>query len=94
MERTSRDGVESCSPESSAAYLDDHDLSVLWHVGMGYSDAEIARSMGRSSRTVRYWLRRISALTGVRGRVRLAMLAVRAGVLTPDEALGVGRGKT
>lgn len=63
------------------------DRTLLRLIACGRRDPEIARGIARSPWTVRYRIRNLQIALGVRGRVMLAMEAVRLGIVTPEQAV-------
>jgi DNA-binding CsgD family transcriptional regulator len=72
------------------AVLTPRELTVLAMIGGGHTTAEIADRLHRSEKTVEWHRTGMARKLGVRNRVELARLAVRAG-LTPDAALAASR---
>jgi len=70
------------------ARLTRRELEVLAYIGLGYSQDEIARTLTRSTRTIKRFREEIAAKLGIRDRVRMASVARDAGLLPHHAALG------
>ena len=64
----------------AVASLTGREREVLTLLGMGLTNPEIAEELGLAQKTVEWFKTSITKKTGVRGRVRLARLAIRAGL--------------
>ena len=72
------------SAETALAVLTDREREVCTAVGLGLSNAEIARRLYIAEATVKAHLSVIQTKLGVRNRVEIAVLAERAGLLRPS----------
>ena len=64
----------------AVASLTEREREVLTHLGMGLTNPEIAEELGIAQKTVEWFKTSITKKTGVRGRVKLARLAIRVGL--------------
>ena len=64
----------------AVASLTGREREVLTHLGMGLTNREIAEELGIAEKTVEWYKASITRKTGVSGRVKLARLAIRAGL--------------
>lgn len=60
--------------------LTTREREVLFHIGRGLSTAEIATTLGRSTKTVEWHRVSLGNKLGITNRVELARIAIRAGV--------------
>lgn len=58
---------------------------VLIHIGRGLSTAEIASTLGRSTKTVEWHRVSLGNKLGITNRVELARIAIRAGVTALED---------
>lgn len=58
---------------------------VLEHIGRGLSTAEIAESLGRSTKTVEWHRVSLGSKLGIANRVELARIAIRAGLTSLED---------
>ena len=58
---------------------------VLFHIGRGLSTAEIASTLGRSTKTVEWHRVSLGNKLGITNRVELARIAIRAGVTSLED---------
>ena len=63
--------------------LTERELEVLWDVGSGQSNAEIARDLVLSQATVKTHLAHVMQKQGLRDRVQVVVLAYEAGLVRP-----------
>lgn len=66
--------------EGPIAKLTTREREVLYHIGRGLSTAEIASTLGRSTKTVEWHRVSLGNKLGITNRVELARIAIRAGV--------------
>ena len=64
----------------AVASLTRREREVLTHLGMGLTNREIAEELGIAKKTVESHKARITEKTGMSGRVKLARIAIRAGL--------------
>lgn len=66
--------------EGEIAKLTTREREVLFHIGEGLSTAEIASTLGRSTKTVEWHRVSLGTKLGITNRVELARIAIRAGL--------------
>lgn len=66
--------------------LSERELEVLRLISLGLSTAQIAKAMGRSVKTVEWHRVSLGDKLGVTNRVELARIAIRAGLVSVDDA--------
>lgn len=66
--------------EGVLAKLTGREREVLFHIGRGLSTADIAATLGRSTKTVEWHRVSLGNKLGITNRVELARIAIRAGV--------------
>jgi DNA-binding NarL/FixJ family response regulator len=82
----SADGEETAKGETATGVLNAKESWVLRLVVSGKTNAEIAKEMGLSERTVKGYVSRLFDKLGVRSRSALAVAGMRLGVLNGDGA--------
>ena len=60
--------------------LTKREREVLTHLGMGLTNREIGEELGLSEKTIESYRTAVSGKLGVKGRVKLARIAIRAGL--------------
>lgn len=82
-------GPEPTSPPAKAAYgLTDREMDVLGLVAQGKSNADIARALFVTTKTVKYHLTGIFSKLGVRNRTEAATFALSHGLISPQSSSG------
>ena len=76
VERGRESAIERC------ARLAPKEIEVLRQVACGLGDAQIGRRLGLCTQTVMHYTQRIRQKAGVTGRVNMARLAHRAGLVS------------
>lgn len=71
--------------EGQLGQLTAREREVLIHIGRGLSTAEIASTLGRSTKTVEWHRVSLGNKLGITNRVELARIAIRAGVTPLDD---------
>jgi len=82
MDRALTTGTAAQARIDELPMLTDRERDVLTHLGSGLPNAEIAERMSISVTTVKTHLTAVMDKTGSRSRVHLALLAVRAGLVS------------
>lgn len=71
--------------EGPLSKLTGREREVLFHIGRGLSTAEIASTLGRSTKTVEWHRVSLGNKLGITNRVELARIAIKAGVTALDD---------
>jgi DNA-binding NarL/FixJ family response regulator len=71
--------------EGALGQLTAREREVLVHIGKGLSTAEIASTLGRSTKTVEWHRVSLGNKLGITNRVELARIAIKAGVTSLDD---------
>ena len=77
--------------EGPLASISPRERTVLGLIGAGMTTAQMAQTLGRSTKTIENQRYSLARKLGARNRVELARIALRAGLATPPETVGCER---